>query len=94
MAENDRNNSASPNDAVHNGTLETSPRRQPAEPGRYGRNAPAETEQPNPDRFNLDRGKYFESMTESPELFEKRYLTPYRTVPGYMRPTLGNPTPV
>ena len=94
MADNSGINPVNPDDPVHNGTFNTVQRRQPVDSGRYGTNGLAESEQANPDRFNLDRGKYAESMTESPELFEKRYLTPYRTVSGYMRPTLGNPTPV
>ena len=94
MADNDGNNQVCPENPVHNGTFDTVQPRQPVDPGRYHTNGLTEPQQLSPDRFNLDRGKYVDSITESPELFEKRYLTPYRTVTGYMRPTLGNPTPV
>jgi len=42
----------------------------------------------------LDRLKTAGSLTISPELFEKIYLSPKNQVSGNLRSTLGNPTPL
>lgn len=38
--------------------------------------------------------KRIESLSISPEVFEKLYLSPENAVKGYLRKTFGNPTPV
>lgn len=42
----------------------------------------------------LDRIRTAETISMSPELFEKLYLSPPNKVKGELRATFGNPTPV
>lgn len=43
---------------------------------------------------NGARLQHIESLSISPELFEKLYLSPQNKVKGELRGTFGNPTPV
>ena len=43
---------------------------------------------------NGARLQHIESLSMSPELFEKLYLSPENKVKGELRGTFGNPTPV
>ncbi|KAF3936193.1 hypothetical protein ABW19_dt0203544 [Dactylella cylindrospora] len=45
-------------------------------------------------REHLERIRTAASISISPELFEKLYLTPENRVYGNLRKTVGNPTPV
>jgi hypothetical protein len=48
----------------------------------------------NPESSPNERLTQMESLSISPEVFEKLYLSPQNAVKGDLRKTFGNPTPV
>jgi hypothetical protein len=65
--------------------------------GTYDRNAfdPGSGLSPEDERTNaLNKFRSAGSVSMSPELFEKLYLSPQNMVKGNLRGTFGNPTPM